>query len=98
MSKKRNIFEDVSGDTPIQETPKGGLIDKGRSGSRAGVAIWLMTLFAMGAMMIVVGGLTRLTDSGLSITEWALIKGAVPPLNQADWAVLFEKYKNSPEF
>ncbi len=98
MSKKRSIFEDVSSDTPKQEAPKGGLIDKGRSGSRGAVASWLMLLFAMVALMIVVGGLTRLTDSGLSITEWALVKGALPPMNMADWTVVFEKYKNSPEF
>ena len=98
MSKKRSIFEDVSGDTPQQPPPKGGLIDKGRSGSRAGVVSWLMVLFGMVALMIVIGGLTRLTDSGLSITEWALVKGAMPPLNQADWVVVFEKYKNSSEY
>ncbi len=98
MSQKRSIFEDVSSDTPMQTAPKGGLIDKGRGGARGAVAAWLMLLFAMVALMIVVGGLTRLTDSGLSITEWALVKGALPPLNAVDWGVVFEKYKTSPEF
>ena len=98
MSKKRSIFEDVSNDTPKQVTPKGGLIDKGNRGARNGVSVWLMVLFAMVVLMIVVGGLTRLTDSGLSITEWALLKGAVPPMNDVDWEVVFEKYKKSPEF
>jgi len=50
------------------------------------------------AAMIVVGGLTRLTDSGLSITEWKPVTGAIPPLTEADWAAEFEKYKTSPEF
>jgi len=98
MSKKRSIFEDVSNDTPKQDTPKGGLIDQGRGAARLGVSIWLMVLFAMVALMIVVGGLTRLTDSGLSITEWALVKGALPPMNDSAWLVMFEKYKNSPEY
>jgi len=98
MSKKRSIFEDVSNDTLKRDTPKGGLIDQGRSGARLGISIWLMVLFAMVAMMIVVGGLTRLTDSGLSITEWALIKGTIPPTNDYAWTVVFEKYKNSPEY
>jgi len=98
MSKKRSVFEEVSKDTPQQNTPKGGLIDQGRSGARLGVSIWLMVLFAMVALMIVVGGLTRLTDSGLSITEWALIKGAIPPTNDYAWAIVFDKYKNSPEY
>jgi len=98
MSKKRSIFEDVATDTPAPTLPKGGLIDAGRTGARGLTAIWLSVLFVMVALMVLLGGLTRLTDSGLSITEWALIKGAIPPLNAADWAIAFEKYKNIPEF
>ena len=48
--------------------------------------------------MIAVGGLTRLTDSGLSITEWKPVTGAIPPLNEADWAVEFAKYQASPQY
>ena len=48
--------------------------------------------------MVLVGGLTRLTDSGLSITEWAPIRGAIPPLTQADWLLEFDKYKQIPEY
>ena len=48
--------------------------------------------------MIIVGGLTRLTDSGLSITEWELFSGFFPPLNQNDWIVYFNLYKQIPEF
>lgn len=98
MSKKRSIFEDVATDTPAPTPPKGGLIDAGRTGARGITAVWLGVLFVMVALMVLLGGLTRLTDSGLSITEWALIKGAIPPLNAADWAIAFEKYKNIPEF
>jgi cytochrome c oxidase assembly protein subunit 15 len=98
MAKPRSIFEDVAENTPKQEAPKGGLIDAGRTGARRGVALWLTVLFLMVILMIVIGGLTRLTDSGLSITEWALIKGAIPPMNLADWTIVFEKYKKSPEY
>ena len=46
-------------------------------------------------LMIIIGGITRLTDSGLSMTEWNLISGALPPLNQNDWSILFNKYTNN---
>tara|TARA_B100001250_G_scaffold370917_1_gene355385 strand:+ start:318 stop:1274 length:957 start_codon:yes stop_codon:yes gene_type:complete len=48
--------------------------------------------------MIVIGGLTRLTDSGLSITTWELFTGILPPLNESDWAIYFDLYKKIPEF
>jgi len=48
--------------------------------------------------VIVVGGVTRLTESGLSITEWRPIAGTIPPLNREEWMVEFEKYKATPEF
>ena len=48
--------------------------------------------------VIVVGGVTRLTESGLSITEWKPISGTIPPLNQEEWMAEFEKYKATPEF
>lgn len=48
--------------------------------------------------IVILGGLTRLTESGLSITEWKPVTGAIPPLNEADWIAEFEKYKESPEF
>jgi cytochrome c oxidase assembly protein subunit 15 len=52
----------------------------------------------MVVLMVMVGGLTRLTDSGLSITEWRPIMGALPPMNAADWAVEFDKYRASPQY
>ena len=54
---------------------------------------WLLTLFFLVFLMIVVGGLTRLTDSGLSITKWELIKGILPPLNDHQWLNYFNEYK-----
>ncbi len=98
MAKTRSIFEEVSEEMPKQDTPKGGLIDGGRGGSRKAVARWLLILFKLVVLMIVVGGLTRLTDSGLSITEWKPITGSIPPLNEADWLSEFEKYKKIPEY
>ena len=55
-------------------------------------------MFWIISFMIIVGGLTRLTDSGLSITEWELFSGFFPPLNQNDWIVYFNLYKKIPEF
>lgn len=98
MTKKRAIFEEVATDRPQAATPQGGLIDKGTSGARGAIRAWLMVLFAMVMVMIAVGGLTRLTDSGLSITEWRPLTGAIPPLNEADWQAEFAKYQQIPQF
>lgn len=68
-----------------------------RTGSRA-VEFWLWSVACLVLAMIIVGGATRLTDSGLSITEWKPILGAIPPLNEADWMAAFEKYKLIPEY
>ena len=62
------------------------------------LSIWLITMFWIISIMIVVGGLTRLTDSGLSITKWQLFSGFLPPLNQNDWILYFDLYKEIPEF
>ena len=59
---------------------------------------WIGLNIFMIILMISIGGITRLTDSGLSMTEWNLISGILPPLNQNDWSILFSKYMNSPEF
>jgi cytochrome c oxidase assembly protein subunit 15 len=69
----------------------------GREGSRLVVA-WLYVLTAMVFLMVVVGGATRLTDSGLSITEWKPIVGIIPPLTDAAWHDAFEKYRQIPEY
>ena len=59
---------------------------------------WLGTSLSLVFMIIIVGGLTRLTDSGLSITEWELVKGILPPLNQSSWNFYFDQYKKIPQF
>ncbi len=62
------------------------------------LSLWLLMMFSIICIMIVVGGLTRLTDSGLSITEWQLFSGFLPPLNQDDWNKYFDLYKKIPEY
>ncbi|SLN39489.1 Heme A synthase [Roseivivax jejudonensis] len=95
----RKLFEDVSeGIGPRSETPTGGMIDAGRRGARGAVRTWLLVLFALVTVMIAVGGLTRLTDSGLSITEWRPLTGALPPMSAAAWETEFEKYRAIPEY
>lgn len=69
----------------------------GRDQSRS-VAIWLWTAAVLVFAMVVVGGVTRLTGSGLSITEWKPIMGALPPMNHADWMDAFEKYEAIPQY
>ncbi len=98
MSKPRSIFEDVGDRKPVEETSNGGLIDGGKQGSRKSVATWLMMLFGLVVLMIVIGGLTRLTDSGLSITEWKPVTGAVPPMGADAWNAEFTKYQAIPEY
>jgi cytochrome c oxidase assembly protein subunit 15 len=62
------------------------------------ISIWLISMFWIISIMIVVGGLTRLTDSGLSITKWELFSGLFPPLNHNDWIKYFNLYKKIPEY
>ncbi len=62
------------------------------------VQAWLLLTAALVFAMVIVGGATRLTDSGLSTTEWLPILGAIPPLNEADWQVALEKYRQIPEY
>ncbi|MBL8703261.1 MAG: COX15/CtaA family protein [Rhodospirillales bacterium] len=62
------------------------------------VALWLFVCAAMVFAMVVIGGITRLTESGLSIVEWKPLIGAIPPLSEADWQALFAKYQTSPQY
>jgi cytochrome c oxidase assembly protein subunit 15 len=62
------------------------------------VLLWLFTGCFLVFGMVVVGGITRLTGSGLSITEWKVISGSIPPLNEAQWLESFEKYKQIPQY
>lgn len=98
MAEKRKLFEEVGESGASRPVVQTGGIDAGRKGARGPIRVWLMILFVLVFVMIAVGGLTRLTDSGLSITEWAPITGAVPPMNDAAWAAEFKKYQQIDEF
>jgi cytochrome c oxidase assembly protein subunit 15 len=62
------------------------------------ISYWLAIMFCVVSIMIIVGGLTRLTDSGLSITQWQLFSGVLPPLNDEQWIEYFNLYKEIPEY
>ena len=62
------------------------------------VSSWLLFMIVLVVIMILVGGATRLTNAGLSITEWRPVSGALPPMSSGAWAAEFEKYKQIPEF
>jgi heme a synthase len=98
MAEKRKLFEEVGDAQAARPVAQTGVIDRGRGGARGAIRVWLFILFALVFVMIAVGGLTRLTDSGLSITEWKPFTGAMPPLNEADWQSEFAKYQEIDEF
>jgi cytochrome c oxidase assembly protein subunit 15 len=62
------------------------------------VAVWLLVVAALVLAMVVVGGTTRLTDSGLSITQWKPVTGVLPPMNLADWQAEFDRYRDIPQY
>jgi len=62
------------------------------------LARWLLAVATLVVLIVVVGGITRLTESGLSITEWKPVTGAIPPLSEAQWQAEFEAYKQIPEY
>ena len=59
---------------------------------------WLILLIGLLIIMIIVGGLTRLTESGLSITQWDLFSGIIPPLDENDWEEAFSLYREIPQY
>jgi len=78
-----------------------GYVDGGEArlgANLAPVRAWLYIMAGLVALMVIVGGATRLTDSGLSITEWKPILGAIPPLSEADWQSALSKYRQIPEY
>jgi cytochrome c oxidase assembly protein subunit 15 len=62
------------------------------------ISNWLLAVASLVFLMVVVGGITRLTESGLSITEWKPVSGAIPPLSNSDWQHAFDLYKQTPEY
>jgi heme a synthase len=97
MAGKRSIFEEVQGDRSAVPAG-GGMIDRAPKGSRGAVRGWLIALFLLVTLMIAVGGATRLTDSGLSITEWRPVTGALPPLSAEAWQAEFDTYRQIPQY
>ena len=101
MVSKLSIFEEVSDFDTERANPKikTGIIEKAELISdRIQIRAWLICLSLLLVFMILLGGLTRLTDSGLSITEWKPILGAFPPVTEQAWDLEFEKYKLIPEY
>ncbi len=92
---KRSIFEDVAGG---KATAAAAAAPPRSREARGAIALWLLALAALTAAMVLLGGLTRLTDSGLSITEWAPVMGAMPPLSEAGWQAAFAAYQQTTEF
>lgn len=95
---KRPIFQEMPSEAPPSPQPAGGMIDARPKGARGAIRIWLVALFVLVAAMIALGGATRLTGSGLSITEWKPVTGALPPSGQAAWEAEFAKYQAIPQF
>ncbi|MCJ2013946.1 COX15/CtaA family protein [Methylobacterium sp. J-076] len=76
----------------------GAITDRTAGGASSAVRLWLAVVAALVIAMVAVGGATRLTGSGLSITEWRPVTGIVPPLSEADWASEFAKYRDTPQY
>ncbi len=97
-NRKRSIFAEVGSEAKGTRAVPGS-IDRGQNPAAYGlVRLWLLVLGGLVVAMILVGGLTRLTDSGLSITEWAPVSGALPPLSEAQWQSEFDRYRAIPEY
>ena len=95
MTKNRKLFEEIDDSSNITQAAP---IDDSWDKKKTWLSIWLWTLLVSLISLILVGGWTRLTDSGLSIVEWKPITGMIPPLNADGWVNEFEKYKSIPEF
>ncbi|WP_405406133.1 heme A synthase [Paracoccus sp. Ld10] len=95
---KRPVFQEVSEPTAARPAQTTGMIDARPRGARRAIRAWLAVLFVLVLAMIVVGGATRLTGSGLSITEWKPVTGAIPPMNAADWQSEFDLYRQIPQY
>lgn len=95
---KRPVFQEVSDPTAARPVQTTGMIDAHPRGARRAIRAWLAVLFVLVLAMIVVGGATRLTGSGLSITEWKPVTGAIPPMNAADWQSEFDLYRQIPQY
>jgi heme a synthase len=96
LSKK--IFRKIILLTLLPNFAPGMTNDLSQTRSSRPVAIWLLTGVFMIIIQVLLGGITRLTGSGLSITEWKPIMGALPPMNEQDWNIAFEKYRQIAQY
>ena len=97
MVKKSFIFEEVN--TASNQKVEAGIINRsGKSNNKSFLLFWLYSLLFLVTLMIIIGGLTRLTDSGLSITEWKPISGILLPFSEITWQQEFLKYQEIPEY
>lgn len=83
---------------PVPQVAQTAAVTREREHDHRAVRLWLYFVAALVVAMIIVGGATRLTDSGLSITEWQPLLGAIPPLTEADWQDAFAKYQQIPQY
>ena len=74
------------------------VVSAGDYANRRNIAVWLFTCAAMVALMVVIGGITRLTESGLSMTEWRPLIGWIPPLSEVEWQRVFDRYRQTSEY
>ena len=95
MTKNRKLFEEIDKRSDNTQASSAETLTVEHSFF---LSIWLWTLLVSLISLILVGGWTRLTDSGLSIVEWKPITGMIPPLSSEGWVDEFEKYKSIPEF
>lgn len=98
MSTKKFVFEEVHHSDQRHESQSTKNETSIILSNAKATVIWLLLLLGLIICMICVGGITRLTDSGLSIVEWKPLMGAIPPLSDKVWIIEFEKYKTIPEF
>jgi cytochrome c oxidase assembly protein subunit 15 len=97
MVKKSFIFEEFN--TASNQKVEAGIINRsGKSNNKSFLLFWLYSLLFLVTLMIIIGGLTRLTDSGLSITEWKPISGILLPFSEIAWQQEFLKYQEIPEY
>jgi len=95
--KTRALFEEAGAATE-QAPVTPGAANGEKLANRGRIRLWQFILAALVVLIVVVGGMTRLTDSGLSITEWNLVTGVLPPLSTEGWVSEFAKYQKIPEF
>ena len=93
MSDVAGIHGTVDAGSTVDATPRGG-----ETAARGRVAVWLGVCAAMVFAMAVIGAITRLTESGLSMVEWRPLIGTIPPLTEAEWHRVFDLYRQTPEY